>query len=352
MRGMNIAGRQVGHAHPPYIIAEIGVNHDGSTERAIELAIAAADAGADAVKFQLFSATGLMSANARLAAYQKAAGERDPVAMLARLELASDALAAAADAARRRGAHAIVSVFNLELVAEAERVGWDAYKTASPDIINRPLLLALAGTGKPLICSTGAAERGEIARALAWLRRFGTRLAILQCVSSYPARPQDACLRAIADLSRLHPGPVGYSDHTPGTHSGALAVAAGACILEKHFTYDRAAPGPDHAASLDPAGFAEYVRLARDAWEMLGDPRKRVLACEADVRNVSRQSVVAVRDLAAGHTLTRADLTLKRPGGGIEPSKLDDLAGLRLRNAVGGDTVLRPEDVEGLGEAR
>src|SRR5690606_29955970 len=144
---------------------------------------------------------------------------------------------------------------------------WDAYKFASPDVINLPLLGAVAGAGRPLLVSTGAATLDEATRAHGWLRkmRAADRCAFLQCVSSYPARDDDASLGGVGALLDALPGPLGYSDHTPGVDTGALAVCAGATILEKHLTYDRAARGPDHAASLDPTQFAEYVRLARRA---------------------------------------------------------------------------------------
>ncbi|MDX2118648.1 MAG: N-acetylneuraminate synthase family protein [Planctomycetota bacterium] len=336
----------------PLIIAELGVNHDGSVECAMEMVRAAADAGADAVKFQLFRADTLMSKASRLAKYQAGAGETDPLAMLRRLELSAEQMKPAVELAHSRGMLAIVTVFSVELVAEAEQLAWDMYKSASPDVINRPLLEAMFATGKPLIVSTGAADEPEVVRAIDWLRQrttsesdLHTRLGVLQCVSSYPTPIQQAALGGVHALRQRYAGPVGYSDHTAELDTGALAVMAGASILEKHFTHDRSAKGPDHAASLDAQGFARYVSITRRAFEARGPLIKAARELEQDVRHVSRQSLVATRDLAAGHVLTRADLTIKRPGTGLAPFLLDGVLGQPLKRAVGADLPLTSDDV-------
>ncbi|MGH7132195.1 MAG: N-acetylneuraminate synthase family protein [Phycisphaerales bacterium] len=342
--------REIGPSQPPYIIAEIGVNHDGSVERALQLVDAAADAQADAVKLQLFKADLLMSKAAKLAAYQKAAGESDPIEMLRRLELSIEQMRPIVERAHARGIHAIVTVFSLELVAEAERLAWDAYKTASPDIIHRPLLEALMATGRPLIVSTGAAELDEIKRAAGWLEAVHRRLAMLQCVSSYPTPLEGAELGGIGALAHALPAtPIGYSDHTAEEVTGAMATRLGACILEKHSTYSCSAKGPDHAASLEPDGLARYCQLAHQtrtgAWPNELPRIKRVTERELDVRRVSRQSIVAKGDLPSGHVLTRTDLTFKRPGIGIEPFRLNDVIGKSLTRPIDADTPLTDADI-------
>ncbi|HZW09618.1 MAG TPA: N-acetylneuraminate synthase family protein [Phycisphaerales bacterium] len=362
---MRIGDRHIDEEFPPYVIAEIGVNHDGSVERALELTDAAAGAGADAVKLQLFRTDLLMSRAAKLAAYQAAAGETDPVGMLRRLELSADEMARVVERAHARGIHAIVTVFSVGLVAEAERLPWDAYKSASPDIINRPLLEAMAATGKPLIVSTGASTMEEVERAVGWLAGAKERLALLQCVSSYPTAPEDAAVGAMADFRRWFQGPVGYSDHTPDLDTGQLAAAMGADLLEKHLTYDRTAPGPDHAASCDAAGLARYAQLARGVRDYVmvhgggrplpravnpDDPRiggrhKRVQRCEFDVREVSRQSLTTRCALNSGHVLALRDLTIKRPGSGIEPWRVEEIVGRRLARDVAADMPLTDEDL-------
>ncbi|MEQ8769055.1 MAG: N-acetylneuraminate synthase family protein [Phycisphaerales bacterium] len=322
---MRIGEREIGPGHPPYVIAEIGVNHDGEVTRALELTDAAADAGADAVKLQYFETDRLMSKAAKLAAYQKAAGETDPVAMLRRLELSLDEMAMVVERAHERGVHAIVTVFSVELVEAASRLRWDAFKTASPDLIHLPLLLAMRETGRPLIVSTGASDLAEVEKTAGWLKHMRKNLAFLQCVSCYPA-PTPA-LEGIPAIARAVKLPTGYSDHTPGIETGGLAVRAGACILEKHLTYDSAAKGPDHSASLEPDALTEYILCALDA-DFGADndaiaPFKSVLDCERDVQGVARQGMVTTRAVAKGERVEIADLTLKR-GGGIPPEYFGD----------------------------
>ncbi|MFT3686887.1 MAG: N-acetylneuraminate synthase family protein [Phycisphaerales bacterium] len=375
--GTGQSARTVGFGASPYVIAEIGVNHDGAVDRAVQLVDAAADAGADAVKLQLFKAEMLMSRASRLAVYQEGAGETDPLAMLRRLELPEHGFAAVIERCRVRGVHAIVTVFSVELVEVAERLskphgGWDAYKTASPDIIHRPLLDALQHTGRSLIVSTGAATLDEVQRTVEWLApaHNAGKLAVLQCVSSYPTPREKAALGGIAAIQQVFGGPVGYSDHTADRFTGASAVAMGACILEKHLTYDTKAQGPDHAASLDPAEFAVYVAAAHNDWSRAEshidydafsaevrtatDRRllsidhpigKALLPIEQDVRNVSRQSIVAARSIVAGETITRDMLTFKRPGTGIEPFRLAEVVGRRASTNIAADTPLTPSEL-------
>ena len=343
---MRIGNRQVGPGCPPCVIAELGVNHDGDVERALDLVRQAHGAGCDAVKLQVFSTDLLMSKAARLAMYQESAGEADPVAMLRRLELTPEQLAPVADLARDLQMPVVATVFSTELVEPAEALNLaDAYKTASPDIINRPLLDRLCRTGKPLIVSTGTATPDEIRRTLQWLGPARQRTALLQCVSAYPTPAGAAALGAIGDLIAMHDGPVGYSDHTTLVQTGGLAVACGAAILEKHLTYDTTAQGPDHGASLDSEGMALYAALARQAYDMLGDGVKAVQAIEVDVRNVSRQSLTTTRTLPAGHRLTAADLTVKRPGTGIEPWRLYEVLGRATRRVIEADMPVMDTDL-------
>ncbi len=369
---MRVGTREIGPGRVGYVIAEIGVNHDGDVRRALELVELAAHAGVDAVKFQLFRADLLMGRAAKLAAYQKAAGEHDPIEMLRRLELSVGELSACAARARDRGVHAIVSVFSTQLVREAEAIPWDAYKSASPDIVHKPLLLEMMRTGRPMIVSTGASTPGEIARAVGWLAPAHDRLALLQCVSSYPTPLESSAMDAIVALGGLFRGVIGYSDHCAEATSGAIAVAFGAEILEKHFTYSKRAPGPDHRASLEPAEMAAYVRGVREMHEKLGRARrpsreeverdvrrvaggdrgggalaweKRVLSIEEDVRRASRQSLTATRRLDTGHVLAPADLTVKRPGTGIPACELERVIGRRLARGVDADMPLGEADL-------
>lgn len=342
---MRIGKRLLEQAGPPYVIAEIGVNHDGSADRARELIVVAAEAGADAVKFQYFQTHRLLSQGARLADYQRRAGAADPFDMLRRLELPIDALAELARFARSRGIDPIVTIFSLEHVEPARQIDWAAFKVASPDLVNRPLLEALLETGTPLIISTGAATTEEVQQAMRWLGK--SEYALMHCVSAYPTPDAAAHLAGIQALRNLADVPVGYSDHTTAEDTGALAVAAGAALLEKHLTHDRKAAGPDHAISLDPEQFARYVQAARRAGQMLGRTEKFVQDIERDVRQVSRQSVVTTRALKRGHVLEPKDLTLKRPGSGLPPSMLNELFGRRLAGDIAADTPLTESHLDG-----
>lgn len=388
---MQIGDRKIGINHSPYIIAEIGVNHDGEVARALELTDAAADAGADAVKLQFFETDRLMSKAAKLAAYQKTAGETDPIEMLKRLELTIDEMAMVVDRAHERGIHAIVTVFSMELVEVAETLAWDVYKTASPDIVNRPLLEALMATGKPMIVSTGASELDEVVRAVGWLDDARDRLAVLQCVSCYPAPEMGlGGIRAISDTLGL---PTGYSDHSASHRTGNTAVCAGACLLEKHITDDRKRIGPDHKASLLTLQLEAYSEMSRsavvgreffrqivdaiaqsrsvnpeisllesipgdlysNAYPIVGagniyqagkvTVEKRVLDCERDVREVSRQSVVSACEIAPGTIITHDMLTIKRPGTGILAYEIDTVFGRVATREIEADVPIVREDL-------
>ncbi len=362
---MQIGQREISDDAPVYIIAEVGVNHDGDPQKALDLVDMAASAGADAVKVQVFRAEMLMSKSATLAEYQRDAGEADPAEMLRRLELDEDSLASVIERARRHGMQAIGTVFSPGIVRTAEALGFDAYKTASPDIVNKPLLESLCATGKPLIVSTGASELWEVRRAFKWLDEASERLALLQCVSCYPTLPEEASIAAMLTLHAMSGLTVGYSDHTTEEDTGALAVSIGARILEKHLTYDPLAFGPDHEASLGPEAFARYCRAAREqrpgvaaeigeamdsAWlardPRLGDGQKRVIDCEKDVRRVSRQSLALLRPRKAGETINRNDLTTMRPGTGLSPALIDEASGRKASCDLQAGVILTSGDVQ------
>ncbi|MEM6458976.1 MAG: N-acetylneuraminate synthase family protein [Planctomycetota bacterium] len=326
------------------VIAEVGVNHDGDPRKAARLIHAAADAGADAVKFQLFRPDRLLSAEARLAAYQDGRAE-DAATLLEHLTLTADELRGLRDTADAAGLAFLVTPFSPADVDDLAAVGVDAVKIASPDAVNPPLLDAAAALGRPVLVSTGTCDLDELDHAADVARATGG--ALLHCVSAYPTPEDDAALGGIAALRDRFPGvPVGYSDHTAALDTGALAVAAGACVLEKHLTHDRAAAGPDHAASVEPGGLAAYTAAARRAAAMLGPIVKACSDAERDVRGVSRQSVCLVANRPAGHRLTPHDLTVKRPGTGVPARQRDACVGRRLARDVAGNRPLRPDDFD------
>ena len=341
-RTVRIGERLVGDQQPVLIIAEAGVNHDGSLEQALRLVDAAADAGADVVKFQVFRAAELVTAAAAAAAYQKAAGACSQLEMLTKLELSDGEFARIRLHCRRRAIEFLATPFGPRDVDRLVGLDVQAIKIASTDLNNPPLLRRAAETGLPLLVSTGASTAEEIAASVARLREWGAvqRLILLHCVSGYPAPLEVANLRAIGALRRAHNVPCGFSDHTGSTQIAGWAVAAGACVLEKHFTLDRAAAGPDHDMSLDPVQLAEYVAAARRAEVALGSGEIGLTAVETDVRAVARKSVVAATRIPANTVLTPQLLTIKRPGGGIEPDQFDRVVGRRATADIAADTVL------------
>jgi sialic acid synthase SpsE len=218
-----------------------------------------------------------------------------------------------------------------------------AVKIASPDLVNRPLLSRVAACGRPMLVSTGAATMHEVEQCVAWLREWGADFALLHCVSGYPTPAEHANLCWIGELAARFDVPVGYSDHTTEAFTGALAVAAGATIVEKHLTYDRAAKGPDHAASADPGQFERYVRLIREADLLRGKPGKRVLDCEQDVRLVSRQSLVVRRNVSAGAILGEDDLTVQRPGTGMPAAMIMQAIGRKVIRPLPAGSLLHAD---------
>lgn len=353
------------------VVAEIGVNHDGDARLAERLIRSAAEAGADAVKFQLFRPERLLSAEALLAVYQDGKAD-DAKGLLDNLTLPIDTMRRLGEVAGEVGVGFIVTPFSLEDVADLAGVEIDAVKIASPDAVNTPLLEAAAGLGRPMLVSTGTCELEELDTAAKHIAEAGG--AMLQCVSAYPTPEPDAALGGITALRQRFGTPVnvdvagngdaggrrssgvaadgggggiaiGYSDHTTREDTGALAVACGALVLEKHLTHDRAAPGPDHAASLEPAGLARYVEAVRRAERMIGPTRKTCQDVERDVQRVSRQSVCLNADRPADYRLTREDLAVKRPGTGLPAAQLSAVVGRRLARAVSADTPLQAEDL-------
>ena len=342
MKPLTMFGRSVGPGEPTLVIAEIGVNHDGSMARAMELVEVAAQCRADAVKLQVFRADSLMHHSGHFATYQSArCMESDPTEMLRKYELSPGDLESVVEAIRDRGMLPLATPFSISDVAVLGAMNLPAVKIASPDLVNRPLLLRAAQLQRPLLLSTGAATMEEVEQAVGWLQNWSVPFSLLHCVSSYPTPNHDANLCWIGELARRFEVPIGYSDHTTELLSGALAVAHGACMVEKHLTHDRNAPGPDHAASADPKQFAEYVRGIRTADRLRGKPGKRVLVAEQDVRRVSRQSLVLCRELRPGDLLRSEDLIIQRPGTGIPAAMSERVVGRRILRSLEAGTLLQ-----------
>ena len=340
---MVIGERTIGPGHPCLIIAEAGVNHNGDFSLACRLVDAAADAGADAVKFQTFSAEEVIAASAPKAGYQlqTTSAEESQLEMVRRLELAPDAFVELAARSRKRGILFLSTPFDEGSVKVLRRCGVPAFKIPSGEITNAPLVSAIAREGLPLIISTGMSNLDEVRGCLSVVREAGGGdVALLHCVSNYPADPADVNLRAMVTLRETFGTLVGYSDHTMGVNVAGAAVALGACIIEKHFTLDPSLPGPDHRMSLDPPGLLALVTTVRTVEAALGDGVKRAATAEADVRAVARRSIVAKRDLPAGTPLSIDDLAMKRPGTGLPAAELPRVVGRTTRRAVAKDELI------------
>lgn len=331
---LHIADRPVGPSCPTYVIAEAGVNHNGDLSMAMDLVDAAADAGADAVKLQTFDPDTLCSLRHRR-------NERD---MLRRYVLSDSDMAELHDRATAVGLTFLVTPFGFEQVDHVVRLGAPAVKVGSGEVTHTPLLRHIGTKGLPVLLSTGAATIKDVERAVRALRRGGCRqIGLLHCTSVYPAPDDSLSLRAIATLSGIFTDCViGYSDHSMGTTAGIAAVALGASIIEKHLTLDQRLNGPDHAASAEPDELGRLIREIRRYEQMAGDGTKRPAECEA----IIGQSLVAVRELHAGHFITPDDLTYKRPGWGLRPYELPRVVGRRLRRDLPADDVLTRDHID------
>ena len=329
---MSIAGRRVAEDIPPFVIAEIGLNHGGSPERALALVDAAASAGAHAVKLQTIVAEALVAPACPAPAHVSA---RSLVEFFRQFELDEAAHHAVAERASMRGLKVISTPFSEASVDMLERVGVDAYKIASGDITWDQLIVRAASTGKPLIISTGMSTLAEAHHALALARLAGAEhVALLHCVSAYPVPKGSENLLAIRTLGEECRVPVGLSDHGEDTFALPIAVGLGACLYERHLVLDDEHDAIDRAVSSTPAELAAAIRAGRRAWSALGSGRKACLAAEAVNVVASRRSLCATRPLPAGHELTADDFVALRPATGLPPSALGSLVGRRLVRAI------------------
>ncbi|MBE9610650.1 N-acetylneuraminate synthase [Chitinilyticum piscinae] len=315
-----------------FVIAEAGVNHNGDVALALQLVDAAADAGADAVKFQTFDAAALVAKSAVMADYQKAntGVEESQYAMLKRLELSRDAQDAVRVRAAERGILFFSTAFDPGSVDYLMSLDIPLWKIPSGEITNYPYLCQIAAQARPTIVSTGMATVAEIDDAVRVLLENGLKreqIAILHCNTDYPTQAADVNLRAMPNLGALFGTAFGYSDHTLGETIAVAAVALGARVIEKHFTLDRSLPGPDHKASLEPDELASMVSAIRAVEVALGDGIKRPSVSEARNRPVARKSIVAARAIRAGDVFSADNLAIKRPGTGISPMRWTEVVG-------------------------
>ncbi|ADD67248.1 N-acylneuraminate-9-phosphate synthase [Denitrovibrio acetiphilus DSM 12809] len=343
-----INGRKVGS--PCYVIAEIGVNFNGDMVLAKKTIDAAISAGADAVKFQTFSSDEVVADRDLMYTYTQSDGTtvtESQYEMFKRLELPYEWHIILKKYAESKGADFMTSVADINAVDLVEEIGVSVLKTASENLINIDLLNHMASKRLPVILSTGMASYDEIDNAVSIFKNAGCEeLVILHCVSSYPT-PFDQCnLNRIKALRDTYGYPVGFSDHTEGWEAPMLAAAAGACMVEKHFTLDKNLPGPDHRFSTDPAEFAKMVQMIRKAETIMGKEGLHYADIEAKGRDEYRRSIVSAHDLKKGTVLTLSDITYKRPGYGMKPYERDRILGKKLNKDIPKTTRLSPEDFD------
>jgi N,N'-diacetyllegionaminate synthase len=328
-----------------YVIAEVGINHDGSASQAHKLIDAAADSGADAVKFQTFRADRLMTPGRDRLSHQEA-GAESAYEMFHRLELSLEDHENLKRHASDREISFLSTPFDEESADFLDRLGVPAFKIASSDITHTPLLKHVAAKGKPIILSTGMSYLSEVADALWMLKSAGAKeILLMHCVSMYPAPPDKVNLRAIHTLRNQFEMLVGYSDHTQGITVPLAAAVVGAVAIEKHFTLDKALPGPDHKASMDPGELRTLVQSLKEIVSSLGDGRKRPTPEELKNREGSRRSVVAAVDIRAHETIAPWMLACKRPMGGIEPKEVERIVGMHAKHNIQRDTIITWTDL-------
>lgn len=347
MQRLVIGERWIGDGEPCFIVAEAGANHNRDLGMAKELIAVAAEAGADAVKFQTYSAETLYSKQTPKFTYLEGLTDKSTWDLIKEIELPREWQVELAEEAKKRGILFMSTPFDHRAVDELDALGVPVFKVASFEIVDLPLVRHAASKGKPMIISTGLADYEDIQDALAACREAGNdKVVLLQCASLYPAPPERINLRAMETMRRAFGTLVGLSDHTLGIHVAVAGAALGAAVIEKHYTLSRSLRGPDHPFAIEPGELRELVRQVREVEAALGDGRKLGPAPEEmEMHQKARRSLVAARAIPKGAHIERDMLTIKRPGFGIKPKYLDLVVGRVTKVAIEEDTVLTWEMV-------
>ncbi len=351
MRDMKIGSHWIASDAPAFVIAEIGVNHNGDLALAKHMVMEAKRAGADCVKFQTFKAERVVTARAEKAQYQKLSTDpaESQLDMLRKLELPDAYYPELLALCDEQEILFLSTPYGAEDVDLLKRYDVPAYKVASAMCVEPQFLRRVGREGRPVILSTGMAELGEVEEGIEAVRAGGSEdIILMQCTTDYPARLEDTNMRAMQTLSAAFGLPVGFSDHTQSHTASVLAVALGARVIEKHFTTDKSLPGPDQSTSADAAEFAQLVRAIRECETALGSPIKKPGERERINAVGMRRSIVSKAAIPAGTKITGDMLTFKRPATGIAPREFDQLVGSIAKTDIAADAVLRWSSFERL----
>lgn len=347
IKNIKIRNKTIGRGNPVFIIAEAGVNHNGRLDLALKLVDAAADAGADAVKFQTFKAEQVVTEAGVMADYQKKniGKTSSQMEMLRRFELKEKFYKPIINKCRKKNILFLSTPHgHVESVNFLHNLGVAAFKIGSGDLTNFPLLKHSARLRKPMIVSTGMATLQEIKEAVNIIKKSGNhQIVVLHCTTNYPTPPEEVNLRAMQTMMKKLNVPVGYSDHTLGAQVPVMAVTLGACVIEKHLTLGNDMPGPDHKASANPEVFKKMVDEIRRIETIMGSSEKNPLPGELKLRAVVRKSVVAIRDIKKGEKFNPRNLGLKRPGTGLEPKYFHQVIGKLALADIRADELIKKE---------
>lgn len=345
---IEIGNRTIGKNFPTFIIAEVGINHNGNIETAKKLIDIASKAGADAVKFQSFIAKNLVTFTANAASYQhKDNSDLKQMDILEKVELGFGELQILKSYSESKDLIFLSTPFDLDSLKLLQELDLVAYKISSGDLTNPILLNEVAKLGKPILLSSGMADIDEIKESIQWIIDNGCNsFGIMQCTSCYPTEQKDCNLNVITSLKNSFNVPIGFSDHTIDSTAAIVSIGLGAKFIEKHITLDHFLEGPDHQMSMEPNDFLLYVKSIRNAEQILGDGIKKTLPCEQEVKKLGRKSIVSKRFIPKNHIITKLDLDVKRPGTGISPKFFNDILGKKTKHDLDVDKVLQWDDLE------
>jgi len=349
LKTVEINGHPIGKGHPAYVIAEAGVNHNGSLEIALELVRKAKECGVDCVKFQTFKASQIVTATSPKANYQLKVTDasESQFEMLEKLQLERSDYLEIINLCKELDIQFLSTPYNKEDADFLESLGVDCYKIASGQLVELPFLAHVARKNKPIIVSTGMANLAEVYEGIQAIRDAGNdQIILLQCTTNYPSRLEDANILAMNAMQDALDVQIGYSDHVENNFACLAAVARGACLIEKHFTLDRNMDGPDHSSSLDSDGFKELVDGIRNIEKALGSPVKTPTAAEVSNTQGMRRSLVLNENQAGGTLITEAMIGFKRPATGLAPKLLEKVIGKKLSKSVPADIPLTEDMIE------